>query len=242
MANQSPSAAGLSPFAHRTYSDDDMINELRRVAQILQSDVLSGPKFVKYSRISRQAIMSRFGTWRKAISAAGLNTPTIAGGIHKACLMCGVMFRGDNGKKSSKTCSAQCASHLMYTQRVLGRESSKQAARGRAQYVRKMACETCGTAWSGPRSLHVHHRDRDPFNNAVENLVTLCVSCHWAIHRPPSTVSPCGWCGVMVEQRKRRKFCSRRCAGHATAEQRIARGVLRDRHTRGGGHTTTIDT
>jgi hypothetical protein len=44
----------------------------------------------------------------------------------------------------------------------------------------KARCEVCGTT----RSLHVHHRDHDPMNNAPSNLQTLCASCHKRAHSP----------------------------------------------------------
>jgi hypothetical protein len=41
-------------------------------------------------------------------------------------------------------------------------------------------CESCGKwciqSWS--RELEVHHIDRDPLNNEIENLIVVCKKCH----------------------------------------------------------------
>jgi len=33
------------------------------------------------------------------------------------------------------------------------------------------------------KHLHVHHLDKNRNNNAVENLMVLCISCHFLVHR-----------------------------------------------------------
>jgi hypothetical protein len=44
-------------------------------------------------------------------------------------------------------------------------------------------CERCGISQAVlSESLHVHHRDRNPQNNAPGNLQILCRACHNAIH------------------------------------------------------------
>ena len=39
-------------------------------------------------------------------------------------------------------------------------------------------CKNCGF----DRFLHVHHIDRNPENNDIENLVLLCIYCHIKEH------------------------------------------------------------
>ncbi len=62
-------------------------------------------------------------------------------------------------------------------------------------------CETCGST----RSLAVHHKDFDHYNNDPENLQVLCVSCHMSLHKqmywdaikegktPQKSNGPVGW-------------------------------------------------
>jgi len=40
-------------------------------------------------------------------------------------------------------------------------------------------CEDCHT----DEDLQVHHLDKNRKNNAVDNLKTLCRTCHWTYHR-----------------------------------------------------------
>lgn len=51
-------------------------------------------------------------------------------------------------------------------------------------------CPDCGRRESHPdvEWLEVHHRDRDPFNGALSNLVALCRHCHHIRHgnSPPT--------------------------------------------------------
>jgi hypothetical protein len=64
--------------------------------------------------------------------------------------------------------------------KVNKRRSAKNEARKRAREIKKSidVCEVCG----GSGKLHVHHIDRDVFNNAHENLVKLCIQCHIEEH------------------------------------------------------------
>lgn len=49
----------------------------------------------------------------------------------------------------------------------------------REKYFRENdgVCENCGAG-----DIHVHHRDGDATNDAAENLVGLCASCHRKVH------------------------------------------------------------
>jgi hypothetical protein len=40
-------------------------------------------------------------------------------------------------------------------------------------------CRQCGL----DENLDVHHRDMNPENNKLDNLVTLCRSCHFKVHQ-----------------------------------------------------------
>ena len=40
-------------------------------------------------------------------------------------------------------------------------------------------CETCGVKGS---KMHIHHKDRNPYNNEPSNLLVLCKHCHSRRH------------------------------------------------------------
>jgi 5-methylcytosine-specific restriction endonuclease McrA len=42
-------------------------------------------------------------------------------------------------------------------------------------------CERCKR--KGVKVLHRHHRDRNPANNAPENIQIACSDCHYKIHK-----------------------------------------------------------
>lgn len=174
--------------ANYTYTDEEMLAALRSVAAALGSRQLSGPKYEQHrpkDAPRRNAILVRFGTWREAIERAGLQSPTIKGGLQIPCVICGALFRGDRGKKARRTCSPKCEKTLAVECRVnaKGDESTPQAARGRARRrVVVQSCELCGCNAS-TRRLEVHHRDRNPYNNAPSNLQVLCIPCHKESHR-----------------------------------------------------------
>jgi thymidylate synthase ThyX len=50
--------------------------------------------------------------------------------------------------------------------------------KGSYRKIQKNKCEIC----SSETGLNVHHVDGDRNNNAVENLITTCASCHFRIH------------------------------------------------------------
>lgn len=60
----------------------------------------------------------------------------------------------------------------------LDHEKTRQWLGRKIQRYKKDKCESCkGDHWLG-----VHHRDRDWRNNDIDNLITLCASCHSKLH------------------------------------------------------------
>jgi hypothetical protein len=173
---------------HQRYSDDEMLDELRRVAALVDGP-LSRPKFIAARpRISAPAITARFGSWLKAITLAELPPAYRFGGVWRRCPVCDEQFRFEGGVKARLTCGKKsCTGQLMSEKRSKGRAASKSAARGRAKRVIAAdACERCGRDGSESR-IERHHKDRDPYNNARENLEALCHDCHVAEHSAPMT-------------------------------------------------------
>ena len=61
-----------------------------------------------------------------------------------------------------------------------GRRAEKIMKEDTACYYKRKAdkCAVCGTT----DNLEVHHKDRDHSNNAPQNLITMCESCHQRVH------------------------------------------------------------
>jgi hypothetical protein len=72
-----------------------------------------------------------------------------------------------------KSCSKKCQDEsLIKTTVTVGQY------RFRARMLRADCCDLCGSA----KNLQVHHKDKDLSNNTLENLQTLCASCHNTLH------------------------------------------------------------
>lgn len=54
------------------YSDEVILDEIRRVAQLVRQPTLSRTEFKKHARVSPTTISRHFGSWEKALQAAGL--------------------------------------------------------------------------------------------------------------------------------------------------------------------------
>jgi transposase-like protein len=82
-----------------------------------------------------------------------------------------------------------------------GRWRDGSCREGYRSVVPKVKCAICG----GQESLCIHHKDFDHYDNRVENLLVLCVSCHLSLHRqeywdakkhgrkPRKSNAPCHW-------------------------------------------------
>ena len=74
---------------------------------------------------------------------------------------------------------------------------------GRRQAQRRVAavaCVKCGST----KKLERHHIDRDPTNNAPQNVMVLCSACHHKEHPriPPAT---CAICGTEFQPKRKRR-------------------------------------
>lgn len=51
------------------------------------------------------------------------------------------------------------------------------------QHLSGLFCEDCGkNLVESQKRFHVHHKDKNRYNNSIENLRLLCVSCHRKYH------------------------------------------------------------
>lgn len=55
------------------YTDEALIKEIGRVAELVQHPKISTTEFRKHSRVSPSTIQKRFGSWEEALRAAGLS-------------------------------------------------------------------------------------------------------------------------------------------------------------------------
>lgn len=60
------------------YSKQEIINELKRVSEILGKDTFSGEEFDKISTISKSTVRKNFHSWNNALKEAGLKIKKIA--------------------------------------------------------------------------------------------------------------------------------------------------------------------
>ena len=72
-----------------------------------------------------------------------------------------------------KFCSKKCQDESLIKSTVTSGQY-----RYRARMRREDCCELCGSL----KNLQVHHKDKNLSNNTLENLQTLCASCHNTLH------------------------------------------------------------
>lgn len=106
----------------------------------------------------------------------------------KLCLYCGkelVRPRWKNGNLDStfhnrKFCSSKCYGKFIEAQGTAKRTSARKTAQRR---VALTICDVCGSM----ENLQRHHKDRNPRNNAIENIQVLCQECHKNDHMADGT-------------------------------------------------------
>ncbi len=147
--------AGIDPEHSFGTPDEDLIAELKRLADCLDQTPTI-PQLAEHGRFSAWPYLRAFGSWNDALRAAGLE-------INKAHgVLDGTLDYGSNWEK----------------QRELALERDERV------------CQDCGILDDEQRDktgegLHVHHlKKRRKFDsyekaNRLENLVSLCRSCHY---------------------------------------------------------------
>lgn len=72
----------------------------------------------------------------------------------------------------------------------------------------KPKCDICGAI----ERIHIHHKDGNRYNGDIDNLVALCITCHYKSHRKHNYDKKCEWCGKdYYTYRKHQRFCSIGC-------------------------------
>lgn len=59
---------------HKDIPDEELLNDILRVAKLCNTDRLSQTRYEQYGKYSGSTICKRFGSWNKAIKILGLNT------------------------------------------------------------------------------------------------------------------------------------------------------------------------
>lgn len=102
--------------------------------------------------------------------------------IEHPCFIC---QRPILASANKKTCSRSCANKnragITYTgRRLKDKVQTSLYLRSRLYEVRKKECQRCG--YKLHQILQIHHKDRNPANNELDNLELLCPNCHAKEH------------------------------------------------------------
>ena len=100
----------------------------------------------------------------------------------KPCIICGKpILSGANKKTCSRSCANKHRAGIKYKlNRPRDKVKSYQALKIRLLKVKGGNCERCG--YNKYEILQVHHKDRNRFNNELDNLELICPNCHFEEH------------------------------------------------------------
>lgn len=190
----------------QTYTDEELLDDLQSVAADGQS--VTQAEYREHGEYSTGTYEDRFGTWNAALRAAGLSVSRRSA-VEVNCDECGDSFKRPRCHLEREWTTHTFCSHKCHGNWREGRikgpehpqfnpdrhdeyganweESRLRAIRRdegqcvRCGITRERHCEETG------KDLHVHHiTARSNFDdleraNRLDNLVTLCASCHTAI-------------------------------------------------------------
>jgi hypothetical protein len=110
------------------------------------------------------------------------------------CYGCKSLFWDSPSRLRRKFCSMDCKSLVSETtkerrkkQKISafisrGGKHNRRSLRNLVFSVKPKVCESCGY-YKRTYCLDVHHIDKNPDNNVIENLAILCVMCHRELHK-----------------------------------------------------------
>lgn len=143
----------------------------------------------------------------------------------KKCKICNNEFQPKNPKKDY--CSDECRTIADKQQKKQSKQN-KAFGRNRDKVLERdgYKCSICNSI----DRLHVHHKDRSGStktpNNEMDNLITLCNSCHMLIHGKDKkdhsgrkNYIPCIVCGALFEKEHDKKCCSPKCGNIHRSQQ-----------------------
>jgi hypothetical protein len=76
--NRALNAAGLG-INERSTSSEELLADLRRVAEAISQSTVSQKQYRRFGKHDRMTLASRFGSWKRALEAAGLGVSRMAG-------------------------------------------------------------------------------------------------------------------------------------------------------------------
>lgn len=125
---------------------DAIIEELRRVATLLNSKCVSRGAFARHATISTTAVEASFGSWNEGITAAGL-TPLPQGGLPKAeqRRLERLSARPTGGSTGDPVSDDELLSELMKLAKQLGRRPSGNQVDAKGKYGRALYLRRWGT-------------------------------------------------------------------------------------------------
>ena len=86
--------------------------------------------------------------------------------------------------EKKKYCNRECMKKA-FKEKPKKRQKDLSIRYSRAKAQRLLPMSLCEVCQKKP-SKDVHHKDENPLNNSLNNLMRVCRSCHLKIHRPKS--------------------------------------------------------
>jgi hypothetical protein len=125
-----------------------------------------------------------------------LNKKQYLGNTHDfECVTCGkkCQFPPSRRKTRKKYCSRQCKDVTAISRKECSRDAmrknrlkknhiSSSALRKTVFSIKNCECEICGYN-EYDFCIDLHHIDKDPSNNEIENIAVLCCICHKKFHK-----------------------------------------------------------